>query len=484
MNLDRKEISTINLLPEIQAVRWKAAIIITLTLAFITLCGSSTFAQNCPTGYTNTGLLCTRPADTKSNQGSRVADCPAGYTNNGATCGRGADSKATSSRVADCPSGWKNMGLYCGKGLSTQGMGSMTCGAGEFKSGARCYTECPAGYTNTGVSCLRPVSTLGMDSMTCSAGEFKSGARCYTACPFGYTNNGVTCYRGPDTVPRNANINWQPPTSVTSKKFYNVAHMTNTVAAVDWAVGEGANAVEVDLRFDATGKPLEFRHGGVCDCSCNVAGGSTHVCAPLKNACEAKTDAAILLNRIAQTNMALVYIDSKVEKTTNKDAGNQVIDFLVTQLFAKGYKGVVLIGTPDSSLIDYLQLASKKGATTQYKDRFYYEVGMDRQMDITLKDTFANLQKLQALTPGTKIAYSTGLTSCVPGSFFSEITEGVKQQAAGVTRLTGTWTVDKQSTMMNYLDLGVRWLITNKPRALNEVLKVRGIQLAVPGELP
>ncbi len=456
-----------------------------LTLAFMVIYGGACFAQNCPTGYTNTGAMCTRPADTKPNQGSRVADCPAGYTNNGATCGRGADSISISSRVADCPTGWKNMGAYCGKGLSTKSMDSMTCNAGESKSGARCYTQCPAGYTNTGVSCLRPVSTLGMDSMTCSAGEFKSGARCYKECPYGYTNNGVSCYRGPDTVPRNANINWQPPASVTAKKFYIIAHMTNTVAAVTWAVNEGANGVEMDLNYDANGTPIEFKHGGVCDCSCNIAGGVTHVCSPLKNSCEAKENPATLLNKVATTNLALLYIDSKVDKNTNPEAGNQLIDLLDKQLFARGFKGMVLVGAPESAAIKYLEAASKKAASSLYKDRLYFGIDMDRVITNKVTTTIANLQKLQTTTPGTKITYGTGITSCTADTFYSEITEGVKQQANGVTRLTATWTIDKPGSLTNYLDLGVRAIITNKPAVLKEVIKQRGgIQLAVPGDLP
>lgn len=481
MKLDRKEILPPNLLTEIQAVRWKAALIITLTLAFIVIYGGSAFAQNCPAGYTNTGALCTRPADTKPNQGSRVADCPGGYTNNGANCGRGADTIATSSRVADCPTGWKNMGAYCGKGLSTQGMSSMSCKAGEFKSGARCYTECPAGYTNTGVSCFRPVSSLGMDSMICSAGEFKSGARCYKECPFGYTNNGVTCYRGPDTVPRSADINWIAPPAVAAKKFYNIAHMVNTSAAVTWAVKEGANGLEMDLRFDAQGNPSEFRHGGVCDCVCPLPGG-THVCEALKMSCEAKEAAASLLNTVATSGVALLYIDSKVDKNTSAEAGKKLIEFLEKQLFARGYQGLVAVGAPSSDYFSYLEAAANRGATSSYKERIYYGIDQDNGGKAGAAKTIA---KLQTLTSKPKITFASGLTSCAPFvAYYAEITEGVRQQAAGVTRLTATWTLDKPESMGNYLDLGVRAILTNRPRVLNEVLKGRGIQLARPGELP
>ena len=48
--------------------------------------------------------------------------------------------------------------------------------------------------------------------------------------------------------------------------------MTNTPDSVDWAVGKGANGVEIDVEFDSNGNPWRFIHspkfGDFCDCSC------------------------------------------------------------------------------------------------------------------------------------------------------------------------------------------------------------------------
>src|SRR5689334_16981043 len=82
------------------------------------------------------------------------------------------------------------------------------------------------------------------------------------------------------------------------KPAYVIAHMANTEAAVDWAAARGANGVEADLRFDETGKPLEFRHGGICDCFC--AFGRESICSALRTngaACEASAAPAALLGR-------------------------------------------------------------------------------------------------------------------------------------------------------------------------------------------
>lgn len=55
--------------------------------------------------------------------------------------------------------------------LKSLGMESMTCHAGEFKSGARCYKNCPAGYKHTGISCYRGPKIIGLSHMTCKSDE-------------------------------------------------------------------------------------------------------------------------------------------------------------------------------------------------------------------------------------------------------------------------------------------------------------------------
>ena len=46
--------------------------------------------------------------------------------------------------------------------------------------------------------------------------------------------------------------------------------MTNTPDSVDWALKEGANAVEFDLVYDSNGKPHRALHDPkyYCDCTC------------------------------------------------------------------------------------------------------------------------------------------------------------------------------------------------------------------------
>jgi hypothetical protein len=101
------------------------------------------------------------------------------------------------------------------------------------------------------------------------------------------------------------------------KELFAIAHMANTRAAVDSAVAHGANAVEIDLKFDDQGQPTVFHHGRPCDCLC--APGSNSICAALalrngrRYACEASEKPKPLLNHVAtKSRVALAVIDSKV----------------------------------------------------------------------------------------------------------------------------------------------------------------------------
>eukprot|EP01098_Paradermamoeba_levis_P013636 TRINITY_DN6257_c0_g1_i1.p1 TRINITY_DN6257_c0_g1~~TRINITY_DN6257_c0_g1_i1.p1 ORF type:complete len:457 (+),score=147.73 TRINITY_DN6257_c0_g1_i1:64-1371(+) len=169
---------------------------------------------DCPAGFTNDGATCRRPTDDYSNP-SRMADCPSGYSNTGATCYRGPDSYSKCCTIGKltnchCRDGYTDTGCTCQRWADTKGMDSMTCHAGEFRSGGRCYKNCREGYTSTGEFCHRPLVVTGLDSMFCSnSTEQKIGGRCYPACkagfrgdtdwcmscPTGWTNCGLSCDR-------------------------------------------------------------------------------------------------------------------------------------------------------------------------------------------------------------------------------------------------------------------------------------------------
>jgi hypothetical protein len=488
--------------------------------------GTHTFAQgsrvaDCPAGYTNNGATCGRSAESIPNGGSTPADCPAGYTNNGATCGRAASTIGNGGSIlATCPAGFTNMGASCyrfwppkslGMGTmtcpdgwfrsggrcyqncpegyvntgvscyrppSTLPMSSMTCPAGRFKSGARCYIPCPEGYTNTGVSCYRPPSTLPMSSMTCRPDEFISGARCYMPCPVGYTNTGETCFRPASTVPRNANINWNPDLAQPRQKFYNIGHMANTPAAAKWAVDQGANGLEIDLRFNSAGTPEAFRHEGACDCGCAGSTSPDHICPCLDNSCNAGSDPSVLLRYLATLpGLALVYIDSKVDGDTPSQAGTEVIRLLERDLFGAGYQGVVIVAAPKTNSAPYLRAAVAESGTKARARRYFFGYDM-------VSGTLGGLEALQEIPGAPNLVYSTGFTSCFAETYFSEISTGVAQR--GLVSLTGVWTVDTELNMGLYLQLGANAIVTNKPGVLRNVLAQTrpDIQLASPTDSP
>jgi hypothetical protein len=63
------------------------------------------------------------------------------------------------STVADCPSGYTNMGCHCERWASTLDWSHMTCPAGRFRTGGRCYVECEPGYENKGECCSQSMLT-------------------------------------------------------------------------------------------------------------------------------------------------------------------------------------------------------------------------------------------------------------------------------------------------------------------------------------
>jgi hypothetical protein len=474
---------------------------------------------NCPAGYTNNGATCGRSADSFSSGGSTVANCPNGYTNNGLTCGRGARSLSNGSILADCPAGFHNMGdscyrvwppkslsnrsmscpsgmsrtggrcynpcpagysnysVTCYRGPSTLDEGSMSCGPNQFLTGGRCYNDCPAGYTNSGATCNRPPSTLGMDAMSCNPGYSRTSARCYKPCAIGYTTTGETCFRPASTLPRNGKINWITPPAIESQPFYNIAHMANNTAAAQWAVEQGANGLEMDLQFDGSGTPTVFQHGGSCDCSaCSQP--YTNVCSSVN--CSTSTPAASHLNAVAGLGLALVYIDSKVSGSTPAVAGTNVINLLDQQLIGRGFEGIVIVSAPNTNSFPYIEAAAAAAAKSPNASSYYFGFDMERG---PASDAIDKLKQLPGLP---NLVYSTGITSCLSDTFYSEITGGVATQLTGVTSLTGIWTIDLQRSMLNYLQLGVRAIVTNRPDSLTEVIQQRlpALTLATPSYRP
>lgn len=275
-----------------------------------------------------------------------------------------------------------------------------------------------------------------------------------------------------------------------------LAHMVNSLQAVDWAVEQGANGVEMDLRFASDSTPLVFRHSqglnAPCDCTAS-AWGDDHVCEHLGNPpegiqkksamlkgqklCFVEADANEMLTHLAsKDSLAVVYIDSKVDGSDFPNlgqAGIEVVKALDEYLFGNGYGGQVIIGAPKIGQTEYLRMAEQQGQKSPYKDRYFFTIDGEGEKFEKVMDT------LISISPNR--VYATGITSLAPGSYDDAIYKSAYNQTQGVLGGTGIWTIDDPKPMKRYLTIGADMLMTNRPGAAVSVVKELGLPLARPG---
>ncbi|XP_066922651.1 dermonecrotic toxin LiSicTox-betaID1-like [Clytia hemisphaerica] len=270
--------------------------------------------------------------------------------------------------------------------------------------------------------------------------------------------------------------------------FYNIAHMTNNIPSIDWAIQKGANAIEIDLQFKGDGTPYRFFHSSTCDCSCMCGAGGCHiaypnsVCMQLEKTstypCDANTDSVKLLQHAAkQQGMALIIIDSKLtdggkqmSKDTLQNAGRKVITLIEENLYGQGYKGSVIIGATGFANKEYIKEISMTNSV--YRDRIHFTIDFE-EMKATKEQLDFSWNK--------NIVYNIGHSACSPSNkaYFGISKLSAINQAKGVFGMTYTWSVDLYKTM-NYYSNYFNGIITNYPGILTGLLKLKGIPLAKP----
>lgn len=270
--------------------------------------------------------------------------------------------------------------------------------------------------------------------------------------------------------------------------------MTNTIDAIDWSIGNGANAVELDVMFTAAGDPWRFVHspnGEACDCTCVCAAGDcattnpNHICAILEktdqrgiSGCSAYTDAATLLRYAARRNeLAMVYIDSKVSGSMGasllRRAATKLMIMVEKELFGNGFRGKLMVGSSLFATFPYIEVISKLATQSSYSARIMF--GMD-----LMKNSIVKTLKQMNTLANKNLAWGTGLTSCVA----SPITwETYKLTLINRVRnnivMTYAWSIDKETELVhaiNHFD----GIITNYPAKLSDLLRRMSVPLARP----
>ena len=258
--------------------------------------------------------------------------------------------------------------------------------------------------------------------------------------------------------------------------------------AVDWAIQEGANAVEFDLEFSANGHLRRFYHGFPCDCSCRcplifslLCSNSRFICSALKRdvsiPCNAEASVTTLLPHAAtKSEIALIYIDSKIHSRMNdqqkQEAGREVVRTLTGFLFGLGYRGNVIIGAFSSSHMPYIHAAATEASTSAYRHKIFFSVELGAFN--TLPESLSVMQTL----PTRNIIFGTGASSCSPGDHSQATLELARSnKQSGTISMAYTWTDDATSTIRNDLNY-VQGIITNFPSRVRDVLQQTGRQLA------
>ncbi|CAF3851900.1 unnamed protein product [Rotaria sp. Silwood1] len=245
--------------------------------------------------------------------------------------------------------------------------------------------------------------------------------------------------------------------------------MANSNTAVNWAVSQGANAIECDIHFDNSGKPFLIEHGPGCDCRC--ATGNDHVCVVLQNQCSgpsARENPAPYMQNIArQSSIALYFVDSKVDASMGETlvkAGAGLIPFMDENLFGYGYKGQVIISSASFSTFEYVEAAAIAAKASRNAQRYFFTTDQEEN------NYEGVMNRLYPVTNNR--VYGTGASSCgTAPSYYAAITAAVagKKQGENETRHDVVQTIEPESgpwgefTYMVYCDAGT-WAIGFRQR--------------------
>ncbi|CAF4720542.1 unnamed protein product [Rotaria sp. Silwood1] len=253
--------------------------------------------------------------------------------------------------------------------------------------------------------------------------------------------------------------------------------MANSGPSLDWAISQGANAIESDLHFDNNGNPTHFDHGGICDCICAVD--DNHICNTVQTECEglgASENAITHVQHIARLrSVALVFIDSKVDANmgaTLTKAGSAIIPFLDKYLFANGYQGQVIISSAKIDTYNYLRAAATTSKSSPNMARYFFTFDQEA-------DNYAGVMTILSRFTNNRV-YGTGSSSWSHRERI--IKAGVAGERNGEHGMTYIWTLDKKSSMQEYINLGVQGIMTNRVASLKNLTISMDLKIAQPSD--
>lgn len=297
----------------------------------------------------------------------------------------------------------------------------------------------------------------------------------------------------PVTIPNN------PCTAsgcIKNKPFFNIGHMANTKAAVDYSLRVGANAVEMDMNFAPDGTPTIFQHGLPCDCTCTgvlsvltaALVEQPSICRVSENPCEGGSPLSVaeMFNYVAsKPGLALVYFDSKItdikDPNALTNAGQKVFDLIRNQLYNKGYKGQVIVSIPDRSSILYSKTVFSKlyddPANADLRSSIFFGIDMEEDAYSTISFMRQNGFKGNAI-------YGTGITACSSETFYDQTATAASNLRADVIGLNIIWTLDKEASIRKYMELGATGIVSNNPERVTAMANAMGYKISPETRIP
>jgi hypothetical protein len=76
--------------------------------------------------------------------------------------------------------------------------------------------------------------------------------------------------------------------------------------------------------------------------------------------------------------------------------------------------------------------------------------------------------------------YGTGISSCLGKTFYADVQAGVTSKSMSQNGMTYIWTIDKESSMRDYINRGVQGLMTNRIALAKKVAISMGLTVAKP----